>query len=990
MSTKKTTPKRQASLRSQLSLTMLLVGLVPALAIAVLAVVFLQTSLRTAAEARVVTAGDGRAEAIETLVSNVSGQISTFAQDRTTIDGLARLPAAFEAMGSDAGVDETSFGQLEDAVAEYYRGPFSASLEKAAGPDAEVPGAEIGGLDRASIVAQYAYIAGNRHPTGSKDDLMDSGNATTYDAIHASIHPGIRSLVDEFGYYDIFLIEAETGRIVYSVYKEVDYGTSLVHGPWAGTNLAAAYREALTLGSSERSVLVGYEKYGPSYGAPASFIASPVYDGRTLLGVAAFQLPIDRVSAAVGSVQGLGETGDAVLVGPDKLLRSDSLRNESLNAAASFRDNVMVESEAVEHALDGEKGIIEAPSLLGEDALIAYRLIDFGGTKLALLTSQDLDEAMSAAHTALYWSIGLLLPLAGAIALLSVRLTRGMAGDVTAMVETIVAQSSAVASGKLLSRNEPTSTRYHEFTSVLTSINQVADAFTAQMDAVPVPIIVHDKELKTSFVNAEAARLAHKDAEDLIGHIYYEHSEPRGWRDASFSTRRTLQSGTKSEDVSEWRTSGGSRDIRSVQTPIVVEGAVVGALETLLDETEIRTSERAQKKVSAYNLEAAERLKVAFQRVIAGDLSSRFVPPESTETEVSETAERFTMISTVFEAAMKEFSSTIDTTRENANRTAEAAIELGQVAATLLNGNETTAERASTVAAATEEMSANVDSVASAAEEMSINIGSVSQNATAMSSRMRAVSAAIETLSGSIGDVAEAAANGSTVASDASTKSALANKAMATLSRAAEEIDKVTEVIKRIAEKTNLLALNATIEAASAGEAGKGFAVVAHEVKELANQCSTAAEDITERIAGVQRNTGEAVQVIGAMSEIIANLAQVSDGISMRATEQDRAVNEISATVATVDADVEQTASAIAEIVQGANDVSRNVGELTAGSTEIASSIGEVNVLAQSGGEAARRVESAASSLSRVVEELRQGIEKFATSNSKPHSLRAA
>lgn len=983
-------PNRQVSLRSQLSRTLLLVGLVPAFVLAALAVVSLQASLEDAAEARVLAAGSGRAEAVDTLVSTFSGQVSTFAQDRTTIDGLLRLPAAFESMGVEAGVDDASFSGLEDAVAEFYRGPFSAALHEAAGPDAKVAGADIGGLDRAAVVAQYAYIAGNRHPTGSKDNLLESGNATTYDEIHASIHPGIRALLDEFGYYDIFLIEGESGRIVYSVYKEVDYGTSLVNGPWSGTNLARAYREALALGSSERSVLVGYEEYGPSYGAPASFIASPVYDGRELLGVAAFQLPIDRISAVVGRVQGLGETGDAVLVGSDKLLRSDSLRSEAHSRAASFRDNLTFDSVAVDRALAGEQGLMDGASLLGEEALVAYRPIDFGGNQLALLTSQDRSEAMAAANQALYWSIGLVLSVGGIVAFLSIRLTRGMTKNVASMVETIVAQSAAVASGDLLARNEPATSRYVEFTPVLSSINQVANAFTAQMDAVPVPIIVHDPDLKTCFVNAEAARLAQKDPAELLGNVYYEHCGPSGWRDPSFSMRSALQTGRTSEDISDWKTAAGVRDIRSVHTPIVVDGDVVGALETLLDETETRSSERAQQKVSAYNLRAAEGLKTAFEGVTSGDLTSRFVAPTSTDPEVAETAERFAMISSVFESAMQEFSRTIDTTRENANRTAEAAVELGQVAASLLQGNETTANRASTVAAATDEMSSNVDSVASAAEEMSINIGSVSQNASEMSTQMRAVSTAIETLSASIGDVAEAAANGSTVASDASDKSALANQAMATLGRAAEEIDKVTEVIKRIAEKTNLLALNATIEAASAGEAGKGFAVVAHEVKELANQCSTAAEDITERIAGVQRNTDEAVEVIGAMSAIITDLARVSDGISVRASEQNRAVTDISATVTTVDSGVEQTASAIAEIVQGANDVSRNVGELTSGSSEISSSIEEVNVLAQSGGEAARRVESAASSLSQVVDELRQGIEKFATSNPKGHALRVA
>ncbi|MCB9989452.1 MAG: CZB domain-containing protein [Rhodospirillales bacterium] len=104
------------------------------------------------------------------------------------------------------------------------------------------------------------------------------------------------------------------------------------------------------------------------------------------------------------------------------------------------------------------------------------------------------------------------------------------------------------------------------------------------------------------------------------------------------------------------------------------------------------------------------------------------------------------------------------------------------------------------------------------------------------------------------------------------------------LTEASQQIADILDTIEAIASQTNLLALNATIEAARAGEAGKGFAVVANEVKTLANQTSTSANDIRDKIANLTRGVGEISGMIenigGAITEGEKLVSEVSNGMT--------------------------------------------------------------------------------------------------------------
>ena len=96
------------------------------------------------------------------------------------------------------------------------------------------------------------------------------------------------------------------------------------------------------------------------------------------------------------------------------------------------------------------------------------------------------------------------------------------------------------------------------------------------------------------------------------------------------------------------------------------------------------------------------------------------------------------------------------------------------------------------------------------------------------------------------------------------------------LSTMADSINVFVSTISKISDQTNLLALNAAIEAARAGEAGRGFSVVADEVRSLANNTNTSANEVAELVNKIIQSTANTVS---SVSDIQQNNNQLSSGV---------------------------------------------------------------------------------------------------------------
>jgi len=187
-----------------------------------------------------------------------------------------------------------------------------------------------------------------------------------------------QAYVKDYGYYDLFIISAKHGHVLYSSAKESDYGANLTSGSLKESGLAKAHQMAL---KNNRPTFVDMSPYAPSNNEPAMFLAAPLKVHGEVKAVIALQIPDSSISKIMNQRKGYGETQEDFLVGQDKLMRSDSfLRKETHSLRASFANPTTGknDTEAVNEALSGKAGSLNALGFTGGMINFAYSPIKVG------------------------------------------------------------------------------------------------------------------------------------------------------------------------------------------------------------------------------------------------------------------------------------------------------------------------------------------------------------------------------------------------------------------------------------------------------------------------------------------------------------------------------------------------------------------------------------------------------------------------------------
>ncbi len=391
----------QSLARKQIMI-LLMVGLLPMFVAALIAGRVSEGELAKQSYHQLESVREIKAAAIERYFTTIEEQVINLAETKETVDAMADLKREFALMASADGFETAGdIEKIKAELANYYTREFQPEYKNRNNSDIDVIPL-MDGLSASAIAAQYQYIQNNEYALGKKHLLDRAGGQSNYHRLHERYHNGFRHFLESFGFYDIFLVEPENGVIVYSVYKELDYGTSLINGPYANTNFASVFREASKLEKGQY-ILKDFDTYRPSYDAPASFVASPIYDGNQLSGVLVFQMPLEVINEIMGQRDGMGETGESYLVGTDLLMRSDSFLDPVHHTvAASFKnpEKGSVKTEASERAFRGEKGTDIIIDYNGNPVLSAFSTVKIGsGIKWAILAEIDKAEAFAGVST---------------------------------------------------------------------------------------------------------------------------------------------------------------------------------------------------------------------------------------------------------------------------------------------------------------------------------------------------------------------------------------------------------------------------------------------------------------------------------------------------------------------------------------------------------------------------------------------------------------
>ncbi len=485
------------SIKSKLLLMLLGVSLTSVLIIGFLALRTAQSALEQSIESQLTSFRSTKADQITTYFGGFASLTRTLGDSVGVVSAANNFMVAYR-----EGSEQSLTPEQHQQVTDYYELEFLPLLEEYTNEKA------LTVLYRprtpAASYFQLHYLADNPFPFDQKAEMLTAeDDVTTYKRLHEVVHPRFLKIREEMGFGDLYLIDINTGNIVYSVAKAPDFGTNLYEGPYRNTGLGTLASQIRD--DPQQGVLKGidYRPYPPALNAPTAFFGVPLFRENEAIGIMAIQLPVEQIDEVMTGggnwrEDGLGETGESYLVAEDLRMRSVSrfyledkekyledalargMSQQTVDAMDRHSTVLLqpVDTHAARRGLNSESATEITKDYRGVEVLTSYAPLPLGDQPWAIISQIDLTEAFAPIRelqrTMLVWSVGLML----IVAFLAILLAQFFVQP----IDKLIAAARRIAAGDEDVHVEISSD--DEFGDLARNFNNMADSIHLQKEAI--------------------------------------------------------------------------------------------------------------------------------------------------------------------------------------------------------------------------------------------------------------------------------------------------------------------------------------------------------------------------------------------------------------------------------------------------------------------------------------------------------------------------
>ncbi len=338
---------------------------------------------------------------ISDYFKTIEGLLISTANSASTQDAMNNFIRGFYTIGNDV----ENIDEVKKEVLEHYKNLYVNKINfslpntpKKRDIEEYLP------KNKNGIMAQYIYIIKNDADIGEKNKM----NQTTlflnnYTFAHSRFHPTFNTLLEKFSLYDVFLVDM-MGNVVYTSFKEKDFGTNLKEGVYSNSGLAKVNEKTYNLEKGQVA-FSDFKPYEPSYNTPASFLATPIFNSENRrLGNLIIQLSINSIDKIMNfdgkyEESGLGETGISYLLGSDYKMRNNhrfikQLTQKGVKDSGTTISVYEIKNDLVKEALTNKTGANITVNNNGDNILTAYTGIKVFDQQWAIISEIEEDEAL--------------------------------------------------------------------------------------------------------------------------------------------------------------------------------------------------------------------------------------------------------------------------------------------------------------------------------------------------------------------------------------------------------------------------------------------------------------------------------------------------------------------------------------------------------------------------------------------------------------------